>query len=515
MKQIPVCKLLRLAAILPAVASLMPAMEVKAETQVPVIDSASDINSIERLKIDSDPTLMTSVTTEWEIELGSPDYANENGHALLYHNGKVYVYLNRYGGNKKTNPVMSAHDANNHDADAVENEIPFSSLSALWNGFSLLNHAVAVDDAGNFLFVFGVNDSSPKVLLVRYTFETNTAEILREVSLNDSQKYNLHNSSLTFSDGRLAGNLDGSFSLTVNTLVTIGTSQFSLPIEITGNDGVFSARRIKPGTEAAEFYNYGTVFSDNNVVDLCEIDDSYMVASHCLPVSFSPTAKLDRISLFERNGGYYALKEHWTDTSLMPSISTSGSQEGDCFGMHVVRHDGHTFLVYAKSYIGSVVYNMALWDDASSFANIRLVGQIKVPGNIGEKKGYERGLRQMVVREPGPVVANDRYTDALSTKDYYASSVFYTYAPGAALAKHRIVTEEDKIYTTLDHAVCSPALRQRGAIIESDGRSDILVYDSRGALTARFKAATMVSLSGLRPGFYIVECGGEIIKAIL
>lgn len=315
-------KLLRLAAILLAVASLSPVIEAKAESQVPVIDLASNINSIEHLKIDSDPPLMTSVTTEWGIEIDSPDDANENGHALLYHKGKVYVYLNRYGGNRQTNPVMRAYDANNSGTDAVENEIPLTSLSALWNGFPLLNHTVAVDDGGNFLFVFGVNDSSPKVLLVRYAFETNTAEVMREVSLNDSQKYNLHNSSLTFSDGRLTGNLDESFSFTVNTLATIGTSQFSLPIEILGSDGVISARRIKPGTEVAEFYIYGTVFSDNNVVDFCEIDDSYIFASHCLPVSFSPTAKLDRISLFERNGGYYALKEHWTDTSLTPSIST-------------------------------------------------------------------------------------------------------------------------------------------------------------------------------------------------
>lgn len=112
-------------------------------------------------------------------------------------------------------------------------------------------------------------------------------------------------------------------------------------------------------------------------------------------------------------------------------------------------------------------------------------------------------------------MANGGYTNAPSTKDYYASSVFYTYAPGAALAKHRIVTEKDKIYSALDRTVCSSALRQRGAIIESDGRSNILVYDSRGALIARFKAPPLVSLSGLRPGFYIVEGVGEIMKVIL
>ncbi len=50
--------------------------------------------------------------------------------------------------------------------------------------------------------------------------------------------------------------------------------------------------------------------------------------------------------------------------------------------MNIVRYYGHNLMVYARSYIGEVVYNVAVWDNPARFDNMRLIARVKVPGNV-------------------------------------------------------------------------------------------------------------------------------------
>ena len=482
------------------------------ENNVPVIDLSNNISAIERLKINSDPTLMTSVTTEWELALDSPADANENGHALLYHDGNIYTYTNVYG--VKANPVIRQYDAFSSEVAVVEREVNLQSISGIWNGNSIMNHAVAVYDNGVFLLVFGAQNNSD-LYLVAYDFESDAATYIGKATLSTGALNisGLNNSSISFSDGIISGDVFGDCSLTINVLASVGGSvDCSIPIYITINDGVCAASRVKPGTDVSQFYMYGETFCESRAAHLCEIDDTYMVVSHCLPQSFTPKSELGRISLFERKDGYYDVKEVLADEMLMPNISTDGNGEGDCLGMYVVRHDGHNVMVYASSYIGSVRYNLVLWDDPSSFANMRLIGQIMVPGNISQGSAYERGIRQMVVAEPQtePTVGVETYP----TKDYFKTTTFYTYAPGAALAKHRITTEEDKIYTALSEPTTTQMLRVEGGIIVSGGDAPVVVCNAGGSVVAEYAPAREINAEALGCGLYIIRCGMETVKAV-
>ncbi|MDE7143087.1 MAG: hypothetical protein K2O33_09420, partial [Muribaculaceae bacterium] len=222
---------------------------------VQVIDLSSGISSIERLKIDTDPTLMTSISTDWEISLDSPGDADENSHALLCHNGKLYTYTNRYGATAKADPLIRAYDTEDASQGAVEQVIPFSKYANLWNANSLLNHTVAVDDDGQFLFVFGEQGSN-RVILATYAFETNSVDLLGAVAVAGGLD-NMNNSSLSFCDGTLIGRIVDGFVFAFNLLTTVGSNNYTVPITITSDGGTITASRQKPGTSLTLLYDYG------------------------------------------------------------------------------------------------------------------------------------------------------------------------------------------------------------------------------------------------------------------
>lgn len=484
---------------------------------LPVIDFAGGIETIDKLDLNTDPTLKSSMTTDWEVALESPADANENGHALLYHDGKLYVYMNKYVQGGKSEHVMRAYNAS--DGNIIEEKVmPFSSISDIWVGNTILNHTIAVDDEGRFLFVFGNQNDTPSLTLVTYSFETNSVELSRSLTVSDSNsfKYNLNNSNLSFSKGDFAGRIDGDFSFRINLYISqivSGklTNQRTVPILIQSEDGYVTAKRYKPDAgNLMEYYNYGTSFTCDKVVDICEIDDNRILVSH-FPSSFTPTNGIGKYSLFEDNGGNYGLVENWSDENLMPA-------NGDyCLGMYVVKHDGHNILVYAKSYVDNCLYNVVLWDDPSSFANMKLLGQIKVQGKISVSNIYKEGIRQMVVQEPKAVAPAEPSSAPRTypTKDYYEHTTFYTYAPGAALARHSIVTEEDKIYTALTEIKAESPLRLNGKTLLGCENSPVAVHTPSGSLVAEYPAATAIDLSLLPSGIYIIKSGKSAIKAAL
>lgn len=487
------------------------------DTSVPTVDLS---NCAERLKIDKDPTLMTSIKTEWEIDLCSitdNDYSNdpyENGHNLFYHNGKLYTYLHRYG--SKVNPVMRQFDANDPNS-IIQKEIPLNELDELWLNNSLLKHTITVDDNGKFLFIFGLNNENSQLALFSYDFDNNQIERLGQTSFSEeiTLKFNFNNSSLDYCKGMLSGSLDGDFSFKSNVLIQhYNKDQFGIPLFIDKKDRLLSASR-----KNFQIYNFGKEFNQDKVVDFCEVNDTFMVVSHVLPEAFKATKDVDRISLFKNEAVEfsqinYSFIENWPDNELAPAISYNNTNKGNCFGIYTIKHDNHTFLIYAKSYLNEVIYNVVLWDSASSFENMQLLAQIKVNGKISEKVSvYERGIRQMVVQEPrNQVVPESRY----ATKDYYVENVFYTYAPGASLAKHHIITEEDKIYTALAEVeAVGNSLKLEGKTLQTAGDETISFYNACGSKVAEYAPAKEVSLENLPTGFYLIKCGKETVKALL
>lgn len=485
------------------------------DTQAPqIIDFAGGIETIDKLDLNTDPTLMSSMTTDWEVALESPDDANHNGHALLYHDGKLYVYMNKYVQGGKSEHVMRAYNAS--DGNIIEEKaIPFSSISEIWVGNSILGHTISVDDDGNFLFVFGNNANPPSLTLLSYSYETNTVNVLNSnlvLTNPGALNCNLSDSSLSFSKGVLSGNIFGNFTLSMN----VFTTDYSTPIshcivdlsinQIIDNDD----NSISWNSLIAMRYDYKINFNIANVIDICDIDSNHALISH-FPSSFTQTNGIDKFSLLEKESGNYALKANWSDESLMPDNS------GYCLGMHVVRHDGHSILVYAKSYVDNCLYNVVLWDDPSSFANMKILGQIKVQGKIGVSNIYDRGIRQIVVQEPKAAATSDQHSASRTypTKDYYERTTFYTYAPGAAIAKHHIVTEEDKIYTALTEISAESPLRLDGKTLYGCEGAPAAVYSPSGTLVAEYPAAAAIDLSILTSGIYIIKSGNSTIKAAL
>lgn len=486
------------------------------DTQAPqVIDFAGGIETIDKLDLNTDPTLKSSMTTDWEVALDSPADANENGHALLFHDGKLYVYMNKYVQGGKSEHVMRAYNAS--DGNIIEEKvIPFSSISEIWVGNSILSHTIAVDDEGRFLFVFGNQNDTPSLTLVTYSFETNIADVFRTVKVsNESLKYNLNASSLSLSDAVINGNTGADFTLSVNIFVKQIDANHqdirSVPLTIKCENNIVTALREKQNTTLQEYHNYVSDLPEYNIGSICEIDENHILASHN-PAAFKPTNNIDRFSLFcDSNSGYYNLKENWADENLMPAI-------GDyCLGMYVVKHDGHNVLVYAKSYVDNCLYNVVLWDDPSSFANMKLLGQIKVQGKISVSNIYKEGIRQMVVQEPKAVAPSEPSSAPRTypTKDYYEHTTFYTYAPGAALARHSIVTEEDKIYTALTEISAESPLRLDGKTLHGCEYSPIAIHTPSGSLVAEYPAAATIDLSLLPSGIYIIKSGKSTIKAAL
>lgn len=493
------------------------------DTQAPqVIDFAGGIEAIDKLDLNTDPTLMSSMTTDWEVALESPEDANHNGHALLYHDGKLYVYTDRYVSGKD-NPLIRAYNAN--DGSYIEEKyIPFSTIDELWNVTSLQNHLIVVDENGDFLFVFSDNKKTTSLKLVSYSFESNTPSVLQTLNVADdlNYNYNFSNSSLSFSKGILAGKISGDFSLSFNLLVdkykqnstNSLDGKYTIPILIQSVDGHTTAQRLKANAPTLQaFHSYGPTFPINRSIDLCEIDEGHLLASHD-PASFEPQGEIGKYTLFDNtnpNKGLFLLKENWADENLMPAI-------GDyCLGMYVVKHDGHNVLVYAKSYVDNCLYNVVLWDDPSSFANMKLLGQIKVQGKISVSNIYKEGIRQMVVQEPKAVAPSEPSSAPRTypTKDYYEHTTFYTYAPGAALARHSIVTEEDKIYTALTEISAESPLRLNGKTLHGCEYSPIAIHTPSGSLVAEYPAAAAIDLSLLPSGIYIIKSGKSAIKAAL
>lgn len=486
------------------------------DTQAPqVIDFAGGIETIDKLDLNTDPTLKSSMTTDWEVALDSPADANENGHALLFHDGKLYVYMNKYVQGGKSEHVMRAYNAS--DGNIIEEKvIPFSSISEIWVGNSILSHTISVDDDGNFLFVFGNNANPPSLTLLSYSYETNTVNVMNSnlvLTNPGALNCNLSDSSLSFSKGMLSGNIFGNFTLSMNMFTTDYSSPIShcivdLSINqiIDDNDNSISWNSL-----IAMRYDYKTNFNIANVIDICDIDSNHALISH-FPSSFTQTNGIDKFSLLEQESGNYALKANWPDESLMPDNSDY------CLGMYVVKHDGHNILVYAKSYVNNCLYNVVLWDDPSSFANMKLLGQIKVQGNITSQTAiYDRGIRQMVVQEPKAVAPSESSSAPRTypTKDYYEHTTFYTYAPGAALARHSIVTEEDKIYTALTEIKAESPFRLNGKTLLGCEYSPVAVHTPSGSLVAEYPAATAIDLSLLPSGIYIIKSGKSAIKAAL
>ncbi len=485
------------------------------DTQAPqVIDFAGGIETIDKLDLNTDPTLMSSMTTDWEVALDSPADANENGHALLYHDGKLYVYMNKYVQGGKSEHIMCSYNA--FDGSPLEKKvIPLASISKIWVGNSILGHTITVDDDGNFLFVFGNNSNSPSLTLLSYSYETNTVNVINgnlALSNPGALNCNLSDSSLSFSKGSLSGNIFGDFTLSMNLFTTdyntpishcIADISLSQTINNTDNSLSYTALISKR-------YDYKDNFNIANVIDICDIDDNHMFISH-FPSSFTKTNGIDKFSLLEKGSGDYSLKDNWADENLMPA-------NGDyCLGMYVVRHDGHNILVYAKSYVDNCLYNVVLWDDPSSFANMKLLGQIKVQGKISVSNIYKEGIRQMVVQEPKAVAPSEPSSAPRTypTKDYYEHTTFYTYAPGAALARHSIVTEEDKIYTSITEIKAESPLRLNGKTLLGCEYSPVAVHTSSGSLVAEYPAATAIDLSLLPSGIYIIKSGKSAIKAAL
>lgn len=271
--------------------------------QTPVIDFQNGQSKIMNLPLDSDPTLTTSLTTEWEFDQLSPADANENGHALMYHDGKIYVYTNRYVQGAKSRHTICAFNAS--DGSFIEEkDIPFSSMDKLWNGNSLLSHTIGIDEEGNFLFVFGDNNNTPSLTLVHYAFDTNSAVIFREIKVaNESLKYNLNASSLGLSDAVINGSIGADFTLLVNIFVKqTGSSQQdirSVPLTIKCESNNVTAMRQRQHSTIQEYHNYHSDLSDleYKISSICEIDENHILASHN-PAAFKLTNNIDKFSLF-------------------------------------------------------------------------------------------------------------------------------------------------------------------------------------------------------------------------
>ena len=479
----------------------------EAEAEPPMIETSSGITEIERLKIDVDPTLMTGIRTDWEIPMESSE-ANENGHALFCSGGYVYTYLNRYGDRVKANPILRRYDASNPESSPDEKELKFSGLE-VWNSNSLLNHQVLLDDEGKFLFIFGKagKEGNGLLKLLAYDFDSDDILYEKDVTLTgDYTDMNMQLSSISFSRGSLSGNVSGEFEAAFlvigaiqETLTTKSTICSLVTIKATGNQALTAIN-------SDYLYKYrvdGGVISNIDKSEVVRLSDEYMLISH---FSDEPADGIGRVALFRDPGSsFFNHHENWgTDNS---GLAVDSDQAGLCFGMNVIQHDGHRFVVYAKSYVGEVVYNVALWDDPSSFSNMKLLGRIKVPGRLEQSGIYDKGVRQLAVQAGAGTVSREN--------DYNVSTVFYTYAPGASLARHTITTETDLIYTGITTAESDAGISLVGRFLTTDGTNPVLVYDADGRSVAAFPAETETVLDKLAPGFYIVKCGSETLKAVL
>lgn len=476
----------------------------EAEAEPPMIDTSSGITEIERLKIDVDPTLMTGIKTDWEIPMASSE-ANENGHALFCSGGYVYTYLNRYGGgNVKANPILRRYDANEADGSVEEKEVNFTDFD-VWVGNDLLKHIVLMDDNGQFLFVFGksslAGDKTPGLKIAAYDFDSNEVLFVKDVNVSGAYgKMDLHASSISFSRGSLSGSVNGEF---VAELVVVGAADnttLCTPVTIKSTES-----QAITADNSYYIYDYPKSQAVANIdkLEVVRLSDEYMLISH---FSDEPADGIGRVALFRDPGSsFFNHHENWgTDNS---GLAVDSDQVGLCFGMNVIQHDGHRFVVYAKSYVGEVVYNVALWDDPSSFSNMKLLGRIKVPGTLEQSGIYDKGVRQLAVQAGAGTVSREN--------DYNVSTVFYTYAPGASLARHTITTETDLIYTGITTAESDAGISLVGRVLTTDGTNPVLVYDADGRSVAAFPAETETVLDKLAPGFYIVKCGSETLKAVL
>lgn len=475
----------------------------EAETEPPMIETSSGITEIERLKIDVDPTLMTSIKTDWEIPMTGSE-ANENGHALLCYGGYVYTYLNRYGGgNVKANPILRRYDANEASGKVEEKEVNFTDFD-VWVGNDLLKHIVLMDDNGQFLFVFGksslAGDKTPGLKIAAYDFDSN--EVLFVKGVNVSGPYgimDLHASSISFSRGSLSGSVNGEFE--ADFLVFGDGENTTLCAPITIKSTAYQAiTAVNSGYE----YKYVNAIQHSDKSEVIELGAEYKLYSH---FTDAPVEGIGRVALFKHAGsGFFNHHENWEAGNS--GLAVDPEQAGLCFGMNVIQHDGHRFVVYTKSYVGEVVYNVALWDDPSSFSNMKLLGRIKVPGELETKIIYDKGVRQLAVQAVGAGTVSRE-------NDYNVSTVFYTYAPGASLARHTITTETDLIYTGITTAESDAGISLEGRVLTTDGTNPVLVYDADGRSVAAFPAETETVLDKLAPGFYIVKCGSETLKAVL
>ncbi len=451
---------------------------------IPEIDFSNNITEIERLKIDSDLTLMTKFTTEWEVEQDQND-ANENGHNLLYHGGYIYTYLDVYN----SNPVMRRYNAAD-PTDNLQHVLPFSDLG-VFNGRSLCRHAMAIDENGKFIFVFGLQSAQTskqgELFIVIYDFETNSVTASRKIAL--SEKINMNATNLSFAKVTMDGDVDGTFTLTTLLATSNGSACNIRPLTISGNDGVFTANL------APYVYQHST--SEPTVVDICQLDENNILVSDL--------DEENPIMLLTYNSGDFEIVENWTDENTLPKTSTKS--EPDAFGLHAVKHNGHTFLVYAHSYKGNVVYNVVKWDDFSSFDNMDHIARINVGSSENVEQIYELGLRQIVIEGPqSPAPSRDN--------NFYNETAFFTYAPGVKLAKHRVITETDLIYTALDTPRVSPTLTLEGRSLSNPSGETVTIYDSAGKLINATNA-TIVNLESLPQGFYVAKSANSVTKVIL
>ncbi|MCM1071810.1 MAG: hypothetical protein NC210_05015 [[Clostridium] fimetarium] len=476
----------------------------EAEAEPPMIETSSGITEIERLKIDVDPTLMTCIKTDWEIPMASSE-ANENGHALLCHGGYVYTYLNRYRGSVNANPILRRYDANNPESSPEEKEPNFSDLEALWNGYSLLNHLVLLDDDGKFLFIFGRKGVNEGLVLVAYDFDADRILYDQVVPISGvyGERMNMQLSGISFSKGSLSGSVNGEFVAEFlllgddeKTNTTYTTLCTPVSVKSTGSNAITA--------ENSDYaYNYKSCITDCYKSEVVKLGEEYILITH---FTDAPDEGIGRVALFKHAGsGSFNHHENWDAGNS--GLAVDPGQAGLCFGMNVIQHDGHRFVVYAKSYVGKVVYNVALWDDPSSFSNMKLLGRIKVPGELDTKIIYDKGVRQLAVQAGAGTVSREN--------DYNVNTVFYTYAPGASLARHTITTETDLIYTGIATAESDAGISLEGRVLTTDGKNSVLVYDADGRSVAAFPAETETHLDKLAPGFYIVKCGSETLKAVL
>ncbi len=472
----------------------------EAEMDPPMIDLSNNVSEIQQLKIDEDASLTTTIRTDWEIPMAVGE-ANDNGHALFCRGRYVYTYLNRYG--TKANPIIRQYDAENSDLAPVEREPRLNDLDDIWVNGNLVNHIVMMDDNGRFLFVLGdrglEGGATTKIKVVGYDFDNDKILYVKEVEPSGNYtKMLLHASSMSFARGTLTGDIEGAFEAGFVVLGTEAAITYCVPVSVSGDGNTVSV------VKGNALVNY-KAYVEPVYTDICDVDNDHMVVTH-LSESELVAGGIGRVALFENYGGYFNHVENWSGDLPGPGLSIADDQLGYCFGMNVVRHDGHNLMVYARSYIGEVVYNVAVWDNPARFDNMRLIARVKVPGNVVTGNVYKEGIRQLAVRSESA---------ASRESDHNSSTTFYTYAPGAALARHTITTESEKVQTGVSQVGSEGGLTLEGRVVRTSGTAPVAVYDAYGRLVAERAAAGEVSLDGLAPGFYIVRSGSETLKAVL